>query len=91
MSGGPGSLLGWAVSLWAGDWLWGRCRWLGVGGGGGARPSRDRGSRQGCAREEAVQLGSVWARKASGVFLPHWVHCVSSEAIRKDSRIQPEC
>lgn len=63
----------------------------GAGGGGGDRPSRDRGSRQGCAREEAMRLGSVWARKASGVFLPHWVHCVSSEATRKDPRIQPEC
>ena len=38
-----------------------------------------------------MRLGSVWARKASGVFLPHWVHCVSSEATRKDPRIQPEC
>lgn len=93
--GCPGAL----APSWAGQFpcgqgtgCGGRCRWLGVGGGGGgARPSRDRGSRQGCAREEAVRLGSVWARKASGVFLPHWVHCVSSEATRKDPRIQPEC
>lgn len=29
MSGGPGSLLGWAVSLWAGDWLWGEMSLVG--------------------------------------------------------------
>lgn len=77
-SGGSGSLLGWAVSLWAGDWVVGRCRWLGVGGGRGqAFPETEEVGRGVPGRKPCGWGSAPGPGKASGVFLLHWVHCVS--------------